>query len=195
MPIITPGKRPGVRLSKSKVFGMKGGFGKKKDGNADLNLTPMVDMFVIIVLFLLQNFSTDGEILFVSKDIQLPLITNRLALERAPVVMVSNESILLDGTRVLDVSDLTRDETWNAPALEEALREKRSEIERSQQLLGVSGGFKGNINIQSDKDVKFQVLKKVMFACNQAGFASMNFAGLQTSSPEAVAAAEAALAD
>lgn len=189
MPIVTPGKHPGVRMSKSRVFGDKG-YSSKKGGLANLNLTPMVDMFIIITLFLLQSFSSDGEILFMSKDVQLPLITNRLELERAPVVMVSAESISLDGSRIVDISDLTRDETWNAPALEEALREKRSEIERSNQLLGVGGGFQGNINIQSDKSVKFQVLKKVMFACNQAGFSSMNFAGLQTSAPTAAVAVE-----
>lgn len=188
MPIVVPGKHPGVRLSRSKVFGKKG-LAHKKEGYANLNLTPMVDMFVIITIFLLQNFSTEGEVLFMSKDVQLPLITNRLQLERAPVVMVSAEAVSLDGSRIVDVVDLTRDETWNAPALEEALREKRSEIERSNQLLGVHGGFKGNINIQSDKGVKFQVLKKVMFACNQAGFSMMAFAGMQTSAPGATAAA------
>lgn len=188
MPIVTPGKHPGVRLSKSRVFGKKA-MGGKKNSYASLNLTPMVDMFVIITIFLLQNFGSEGEVLFMSKDVQLPLITNRLNLERAPVVMVTAEAVSLDGARVVDISDLTRDETWNAPALEEALREKRSEIERSNQLLGVADGFKGNINIQSDKNVKFGVLKKVMFACNQAGFSSMAFAGMQTSAPGAPAPA------
>ena len=185
MPVVIPGKRPGVRLSKSKVFGRKGGFGTKKDGYADLNLTPMVEMFITIVIFLLQSFGSDGEILFMTKDIQLPLITHRAQLERAPVVAISPESVTLDGSRVVDLADLTSDDTWNVPALEEALREKRSEIERSNQLLGVSEGFKGIINIQSHKEIKFQVLKKVMFGCNQAGFANMNFAGLQTSSAPA----------
>lgn len=192
MPIVIPGKRPGVRLSKSKVFGKKGGFGKKKGGYANLNLTPMVDMFTIIVIYLLQNFSTEGDILFMSKDIQLPLITNRMTLQRAPVVSVSAETVSLDGERVVDVRDLTEGETWNVPALEEKLREKKAEIERSNQLLGVQDGFKGIINVQSDKDVTFKVLKKVMFACNLSGFGNMNFAGLQTSAPGATPAAAAA---
>src|SRR3954451_2498034 len=113
MPIVTPGKRPGERLQKSRIFGKKGGFAKKRSGYSSLNLTPMVDMFTIIVIYLLQNFSTDGDILFMSKDIQLPSITSKLTLERAPVVSVSAESISVDGARVVDVVDLTRDDTWN----------------------------------------------------------------------------------
>lgn len=183
MPIVIPGKRPGVRLSKSKVFGKKGGFSKKHGGYASLNLTPMVDMFTIIVIYLLQNFSSDGDMLFMSKDIQLPTITAKLKLERAPVVSVSAETISVDGARILDVADLTRDETWNVPELEEVMREKRRNIEQSSQLLGSGEPFKGVVNIQADKGVQFRILKKVMFACNQAGFGSINFAGMTVTAP------------
>lgn len=176
MPIVTPGKRPCARLQKSKVFGKKGGFGKKHGGYASLNLTPMVDMFTIIVIYLIQNFSSDGDILYMSKDIQLPNITAQMKLERAPVVSVSAESVSLDGSRVIDVADLTRDETWNIPALEEAMREARKKIEASSDAFR-GDGFKGVVNIQVDKAVQFKVLKKVMFACNQAGFGNVSFAG------------------
>jgi biopolymer transport protein ExbD len=177
MPIVTPGKRPGIRLSKSKVFGKKG-FGRKKGGYANLNLTPMVDMFTIIVIYLIMNFSSDGDILYMSKDIQLPNITAKFKLERAPVIGVSADSISLDGARVVDTADLTRDETWNVPALEEKLREAKQKIEQSTALLG-GEPFKGVINVQVDKAIQFKILKKVMFACNQSGFGNINFAGMQ----------------
>lgn len=180
MPIVTPGKRPGVRLSKSRVFGKKM-LGGKKDGYSTLNLTPMVDMFVIIVIYLLQNFSSDGDVLFLSKDIQLPSITSKLQLERAPVVSISAESISVDGTRVLDTSDLTRDETMNVPALEETMREKKRNIEQTNMAFGRPDAFKGVVNIQADKGIEFKVLKKVMFACNAAGFSNIHFAGLTVS--------------
>ncbi len=187
MPIVTPGKRPGIRLSKSKVFGKKM-HAHKKSTYANLQLTPMIDMFTILVIYLLQNFSADGDILFMTKDIQLPSITSKLRLERAPVVAVSSDSISLDGTRVLDVADATRDDTWNVPALEEALREKRRVIEQSNLILRGAGGeaFKGIINVQADHLMQFKVVKKVMFACNQAGFSNINLAGLQTGKAEPV---------
>jgi biopolymer transport protein ExbD len=184
MPIVTPGKRPGARLSKSKVFGKKGGFGKKKSGYSSLNLTPMVDMFTIIVIYLLQNFSTNGEILFMTKEIQMPSITSHVQLQRAPVVMVSSEAVLVDGTKILDVSELTRDATMNVPLLEDTMQEKKRNIEQSSQLLS-GEGFKGIVNFQVDHGVKFSVLKKVMFACNVAGFSAINFAGMQVSSGNA----------
>ena len=52
--IVRPGKRPGKRLSHSKVFGPKFLKGKK-NGYLELNLTPMVDMFTMLVIFLIRE--------------------------------------------------------------------------------------------------------------------------------------------
>jgi hypothetical protein len=71
MGIQVPGKRVGKRLEHSKVFGNHA-LHNKKSGFADLLVTPLVDMFVIIVLFLIANFSATGEVLMMSKDISSP---------------------------------------------------------------------------------------------------------------------------
>jgi len=169
MPIVTPGKRYCPRLQKSKIFG-KGGHGKKGT-YADLLITPLVDMFVIIVIFLLQNFSASGEILFMRSDIILPDAKNGQEIERAPVVQISNDSIMLDGNPIVEVAELTRDEYWNIPALEEKLRDQKKRTEMLHE-----GDFKGDINIQAHKDVPFKTLKRVMYSCNTAGFLNINFA-------------------
>src|SRR3954464_14637060 len=88
MGIEIPGKRWGKRLRHSKVFGH--GAHAKKATYADLLITPLVDMFVIIVLFLIANFSATGEVLNMTHDIQLPEAFNVQEIEMAPVVMVSN---------------------------------------------------------------------------------------------------------
>jgi biopolymer transport protein ExbD len=179
MPIVTPGKRLSPRLMASKVMGKKGAFTKKRSGYSNLQLTPMVDMFTIIVIYLLANFSDNGEILFMTKEIQLPNITSHVQLQRAPVVSVSAVSVSVDGTKVVDTDELTRDATMNVPSLEEVMREKKRNIEQTVQNMG-GAKFDGAVNFQVDHAVKFQVLKKVLFACNTAGFGNVNFAGMQT---------------
>lgn len=90
MAIQAPGKRFGKRLEHSKVFGH--GLHHKKNMNSDLNVTPLVDMFVILVLFLVANFS-NGEVLMMTKDINLPEANNIDELVLAPVVMVSRTEV------------------------------------------------------------------------------------------------------
>ncbi len=180
MSIVQPGKRVSARLSKSKVFG-KGAHGKKGTF-ADLLITPLVDMFVIIVIFLLQNFSATGEILFMSKDISLPEAANGRDIDRAPVVQISNDSVMLEGEQIALVADLGRDEYWNIPALEEKLRDLKKRYEVIHQA-DPSGGFKGDINIQAHKEVQFKTIKRVMYSCNQAGYLNINFAVMGVAGP------------
>ncbi len=134
MAIKVPGKRYGKRLEHSKVFG-HGGHGKKS-GFADLLITPLVDMFVIIVLFLIANFSATGEVLMMTKDIELPDAVNVKEVEMHPVVMVSNDQVSISGTIVGRVEDLVKDEYLNIPALEEKLRDMKKQFEDLHAMAG-----------------------------------------------------------
>jgi biopolymer transport protein ExbD len=182
MAIETPGKRFGKRLRRSKVFGH--GHVSKKPSNIDLLITPMVDMFVIIVLFLIANFSATGEILNMTKDIQLPTATHVDELELAPVIMVSNDDVIINGISVARVADLGREDYLTIPALEEKLREQRKETEELHALANDGTAFKGVVNIQGHKDVPFRVIKRVMFSCQSGGYANINFAVLRGSTGE-----------
>lgn len=178
MAIKIPGKRYGKRLEHSKVFG-HGGHGKKST-YADLLITPLVDMFVIIVLFLIANFSATGEVLMMTRDIQLPEAFNVTDIEMAPVVMVSNTDIIVSGNAIGRVDDLTKDEYLNIPALEEKLRAMKKQYEDLHALAkDTEGSFKGDVNIQANKDVQFKVMKRVLYSCATAGYQNINFAVLQ----------------
>src|SRR3981081_2756499 len=116
MEIQAPGKRPGLRREKSRVFGKK--FARtKKSGYAALMLTSLVDMFTIIVIFLLMNFSANGEVLYMSKDIKLPDAYHGAQLERAPVISVSGDAVTFDGKMLLSTGDLEKGEVLNVPEL------------------------------------------------------------------------------
>jgi biopolymer transport protein ExbD len=178
MGIEIPGKRWGKRLRDTKVWGH--GAHAKKTTYADLLITPLVDMFVIIVLFLIANFSATGEVLMMSRDVQLPEATNITEIEMAPVVMVSNTDIVVSGTAIGRVEDLTKDEYLNIPALEEKLREMKKQYEDLHALAkDTEGSFKGDVNIQAHKDVQFKVIKRVLYSCATAGYTNLNFAVLQ----------------
>lgn len=169
--IVVPGKRPGKRLMRSRVFGR--GIGKgQRDVNSDLNLVPMIDIFVLLVIFLIQQFSADGDLLFMTDRIKMPEAANYDQLMRAPVIQISPDDIALEGEMIARISDIEGQELWNIPKLEEVLRDQKKAFE----TLNTSEEFKGDINIQADVNVPFKVLKKVMYSANQAGYFNINFA-------------------
>jgi biopolymer transport protein ExbD len=182
MAIVTPGKRPGDRIAASKVFGKKFVRGKRT-AYASLMLTSLVDVMTIIVIFLLMNFSANGEVLYMSKDIKLPDAYHGAMLERAPVISVSANAVTFDGKMLLSTADLEKGDVLNVPELEDSLREEKRRYEQIHAN-DPDHPFRGLVNVQADRRIPFKVIKRVMFACNQSGFANINFAALSRSTGE-----------
>jgi biopolymer transport protein ExbD len=181
MAIQAPGKRWGPRLARSHFFSGHHSSARKST-NADLLITPLVDMFVIIVLFLIANFSATGEILNMTKDVQLPSASHVKELELAPVVMVTSTDVIMNGMAVARVSDLSRDDYLSIPVLEERLREEKKQTEELHTAAADGRAFTGDVNIQGHKEIPFKVLKRVMFSCQNAGYGNINFAVLDSGS-------------
>jgi len=175
MAIVQPGKRPARRFETSKVLGGKMGGGHKST-NTEINVVPMVDMMVMLVIFLLNQFSSTGEVLYMQKDIKLPDSRHGQMIELAPVVAVSADQIVVTGQKVADVADLDRDSGYlNIPALEERLRDEKKRWEVVHQA-DPNQKWDGIVNIQADTKVPFRIVKRVMYSCSVAGYFNLNFA-------------------
>ncbi len=188
MAIVQPGKRPSKRLARSKVLGGKIG-GGRRGTNAELNVVPMVDMMTILVIFLLQQYSATGEVLYMQKDIRLPEARHGQVIEHAPTVAISADQVVVAGQKVADVADLDRDAGYlNIPALEEKLLEDKKRWEFIHQS-DPNRKWDGIVNIQADQKVPFRIVKRVMYSCGVAGYFNLNFAALDIGSGSAAAQA------
>src|SRR5260221_12949999 len=74
-----------------------------------LTLTSMVDMFSLLVIFLLQSFSTSPELVMVSKGVTLPAAVSGRELMDAPVLSLSTNGVYLDQKLVGSLEDLSND--------------------------------------------------------------------------------------
>lgn len=185
MAIKVPGKRYGKRLSRSKVFG-SGPSGGKGPNNVELNMTPLVDMFVIMVLFLIANFSATGEIINQSNDIELPEAKHVEGIQLTTVIRVSMTDIYVETDRIAKIDEVLGEEYLNIPALEEKLRTVKADYEKLHATTGKE--FTGDINIQAHKDLSFNVMKRIMYSAAVAGYGNINFAVNGTPPEEGVAA-------
>ncbi|HET6411125.1 MAG TPA: biopolymer transporter ExbD [Anaeromyxobacter sp.] len=189
MPIVSPGKRPAKRFERSKILGGKMRRGRKPT-NADLNVVPMVDMMTMLVIFLLQQFSATGEVLYMQKDIKLPDAHHGQVIEVAPVVAISPTEVAVVGVKVADVSELDSDTGYlNIPGLEERLRDEKKRWDFIHQQ-DPDKKWEGAVNIQADRNVPFRIVKRVMYSCGVAGYFNVNLATLDAGSYAATAAKE-----
>lgn len=132
----------------------------KKSLAADLLLTALIDAFSILVIFLLMNFSSNGEILFMSKDMQLPKAALGEMLERNPVIKVE------DGKVFLEEKQLTA----------EALIQELLNLRKTYKETHAGEEIPSTITVQADRRTKYEALNQVVLACAHAGFSDLKFA-------------------
>jgi biopolymer transport protein ExbD len=179
MPIVAPGKRPAKRFAASKVFGGKLG-GSHRATNLDLNVVPMVDMMTMLVIFLLQQFSATGEVLYMQKDIKLPDARHGQQIEVAPVIAVSASQVVISGQKVAEVAEVEKDPSQIISPLVEKLRDEKKRWDFIHQNdRDREKNWKGEVNVQADVKVPFRVVRRVMASAAEAGYGSVNFAAME----------------
>jgi biopolymer transport protein ExbD len=152
----------------------------------------MVDMFTVLVIFLLQNYNSTGAVIFIPKEVTLPKASQIKELMPSVVVTISNTQILVDKTPVIEFEKVKQQPEWMIEALrgkvQEALAHSRQEEEDKiqQKLRTVVDSARGTpdkdinawnkVTVQADKGIDFLTVKKVMYTITEAGAGEINFA-------------------
>ncbi len=147
----------------------------KKSAVPELPLVSLIDMFTILVIFLLMNFSADGQSYFVPKGVKLPLASNGRPLQSAPLLSLTATEVILETEKVTGADGLNVTASINGD-METVLAGLKSLKDRLSRNLKQGETFKGQINIQADENLKLEAVKKVMKLCVQNGWGSINFA-------------------
>ncbi|MCK5797798.1 MAG: MotA/TolQ/ExbB proton channel family protein, partial [Deltaproteobacteria bacterium] len=159
----------------------KGGGRGKKGVFANLQLTPLIDMFIVILIFLLMSFQASGEIVSANKDIKLPLAVQVKKLNRVPIVSISYPKnsasggvVTLENREVSTARELLEDTgpDWKIAKLTEQLERMKA----NWKITNPDKPWLGKLIIQADQNVDFKIIKKVMYSAGVAGYGSLLFA-------------------
>ncbi len=132
-----------------------------------LMLTSMVDMFSMLVVFLLQTFSSSPEIL-VTKGVELPNSITPSQVREAPVLAISSDgNLYLDQDIVGKTEDIAKKPN--------GLLKKLNVIKKNWAKSHTSP-FTGEINLQADKEIKSTVVAQIMGILTNSQFQSIELA-------------------
>ncbi len=145
-----------------------------------LNLVALMDIFTILVFFLLVN-SSDVETLPNAKDIQLPQSIAEEKAKESVVILISEEDILVQGSPVAKVADVMKLKGNDIPQLRQALMSQNDRVLRRETQDDIAGR---EVTIMGDKDIPYRLLKKVMATCTLADYGQISLAVLQKSSDQ-----------
>ena len=142
---------------------------------AALNLTSLMDVFTILVFFLLVN-SSSTEVLETPKQLTLPASVVEEKPRETVVIFISPTEVTVQGELVALVEDILASDTQNV----EAIGVQLSQV--SDKVVGISTRTVANsreVTILADKSIPFNVVKKVMSTCTSRGFERISLAVLQ----------------
>ncbi|MFQ5642528.1 MAG: ExbD/TolR family protein [Thiogranum sp.] len=153
---------------------------KRNKGAPAFNMVSLMDIFTILVFFLLAN-SGEGEVLPSTRNIELPESIAEQKPRQNIVVMVTATDILVQGSRVISVHDAENNEDLVIEALKAAL-----EQQNQRRVLPTAAG-KGQpmeVTIMGNKLIPYRLLKKVMATSTEAGFGKISLAVMQKASAQ-----------
>lgn len=149
--------------------------GRNRKKTSGLNLTSLMDVFTILVFFLLAN-SGSNEVLTPPKQIKLPSSIVESKPRETVVILVGAEQILIQGEAIVETQDLIASKEGTIPEISDRL------AVLDKNLIGISNRAAAEgkeITILADKSIPFSVLKKVMSTCTISGFGKISLAVLQ----------------
>ena len=140
-----------------------------------LNITSMMDMFTIILVFLIKNYSTEGAIFTPADNLTLPSSTVERVAREALSVKVSTNTIIVENRMIIgpDLFGIVADqEDFLIEPLHDVLAEY---AQRARELTEATDQqFSGRITIQADALTPYSILTRIMYTCGQAGYPDMN---------------------
>ena len=141
----------------------------------DLNLVSLIDIFTILIFFLLANAS-DVEVLPNTKAVKLPESTAEKAPKETVVVVVSDEDIIVQGRKVASVAEVLNSGL-------EVIEPLQAELEHQSGRAVIDQNAKDKANkditIMGDKEIPYKLLRKVMVTCAHANYSNIAFAVLR----------------
>jgi biopolymer transport protein ExbD len=149
--------------------------GRSKGKLTGLNLTPLMDVFTILVFFLLFH-SSGSDILETPRQIKLPDSVVETKPRETVVIMVTPQMVLVQGEPVISTPELLDDRIQTVAGIRERLKQLENNI------IGISTKTVAEtkeVTILADKSIPFKVLKKILSTCTGSGYGRLSLAVIQ----------------
>lgn len=159
--------------------GIRGRGHRKKLQVSDLDITSLLDICTILLVFLVQSYDTSQVQVSVQNEITLPTSKSRSMNNQAVLVQVSPTKIWVDRKLVLDTTNMPEnfldDDNRRIIPLFDELTKMKEMIQKTSKEVPNAQPFNGFVNLVVDKSIKYSYLKKLMYTTAQAGYREYKF--------------------
>jgi biopolymer transport protein ExbD len=142
----------------------------------DLNITPMMDMMTIILVFLLKTFSSSTSTITFDQNLRVPKSVTQLKPKEAVSVTITKKIVLVEGDAIAPINNgkvdpaVKRDgeNGYYITPLVDVLEKHSRKEKRVAELTGQK--FEGQLMVIADQTIPYRLLTEVLYSCGQAGY-------------------------
>lgn len=143
-----------------------------------LNITAMMDMMTIILVFLLKTFSSSTSTITFDQNLQVPKSITQLKPKEAVSVTITKKIVLVEGDAIAPINNgkvdpaVKRDgeNGYYITPLVDTLEKHAKREKRVAELTGQK--FEAQLMIVADQTTPYRLLTEVLYSCGQAGYAN-----------------------
>jgi biopolymer transport protein ExbD len=152
----------------------------------DLNITPMMDMMTIILVFLLKTFTASSAIVPQDANLALAPSLTRMPMKQAVPITITKRVILVEGDAVAAINNGKIDPAskrdgengYFITPLVEMLQRVSNKERKVAELQGRP--FDSELMIIADRSTPYRLLTEILYSCGQAGYANYRLLVLKT---------------
>ena len=147
---------------------------KKLNSGSGLNLVSLMDIFTILVFFLLVSSSSVQQ-LPSNKDMTLPTTVAKKAAKETLIITITRDSILVQGTKIAEIEQVLAEKGVLIKSLEKELNFHASKT----PLLAGEEDAPRSITIMGDENLPYELLRKILATCRQVNYTHVAFTAMQ----------------
>lgn len=141
---------------------------KKNSTKSKLSLVSLMDIFTILVFFLMLNAS-DVQVLQTNDSVTLPESIANTPAKETLLILITKSQVLLQGNLIADTNDLIAQQANTIDTLIAEL-----DYQTGRKASANEGGQA--ITIMGDSSIPYKLLKRIMQSCAQAGYTNIALA-------------------
>lgn len=158
---------------------------RRSSGSFKIQITSMVDMFVILLVFLLKSYSTSPVNITPRDGLRIPESNSTTDPVDVVKLIVAADGVFVEDKKVVDLdhgrvpaSQVDKNDPSFIRPLYEAL-DQHAKLAKSISTVNDSFEFDGKVLMQADRELPYEILQKVMYTSMMAGYADVKLAVAQ----------------
>ena len=146
----------------------------------DLDITSLLDVIVILLVFLLKSYNSSGVVINIPTGVDLPSSESSDLNTEGVIVQVSPTTIWVDDKVIYDINHSTNINIYDENRrriipLYNELIQKKNMVHRIEKASPNAQKFTGVINLIMDRTIKYNYMKKLLHTCAEAGYLKYKF--------------------